>query len=317
MAGRSWKDLKRRGLQASSVNHFPKIEKGKLLEQVSSHNPKLRSLLEKRKELEGRFHSLISGGEHLEPRDAARFNVPTFAQRQAQEREWERKREHRYRRNLELRRQGRTDKRRRSAEPSEVSQWQARRDAPSLGGVDRWLAQRDRDRQSLREQARDRLAPLDNVANVGRGLRRPMGDLDRQLDEMDRKLAAEGVSDSERDDIRRALSTDKLQQAGLKKMNKYSTMAEAPRRAAEKLNNEWRGRQQQISGAMDCFGPYVRRSRRRLSTATGGSGDLFERMARNRERALTRRKERREQEERDEARRERALRRRRAKDRFL
>jgi hypothetical protein len=52
-------------------------------------------------------------------------------------------------------------------------------------------------------------------------------------------------------------------------------------------------------------------AKRRLSTDSGGSGDLFERMQRNRQRALTRRQERREQERQDEQRRERALRNRR------
>ena len=66
--------------------------------------------------------------------------------------------------------------------------------------------------------------------------------------------------------------------------------------------------EQQISGAMDRAGPYFERSNRRLSTETGGSGNLFERMERNRELALQRRKEKRRDEDRDEARRQRARR---------
>ena len=78
-----------------------------------------------------------------------------------------------------------------------------------------------------------------------------------------------------------------------------------------KIDRFWEQRQREISGAMDETGPYVNRSRDRLSTDTGGSGDIFERMQRNRQRALQRREEQRRQEERDEARRQRARRNRR------
>ncbi len=314
MAGRSWKDLKPRTPSASTAPQPPQLNQGQVLEQAGRDSPQLGRLLDQRKALESRINSLVSGEENMDPRDAARFNVPTFAQRQAQQREWEHQREINQQRNMAALRQGRAEERRIPSPTSEVGQWVAQRDAQQpQDGVSRWLAQRDQGRQALRDQARDRLAPLDRVADVGRQLRQPMSNMSSQLDQMDQRLAQEGVSDSERDEIRRALAADKLKETN-KQLEKYSKMVEAPKRAVEKIDQKWQGRQQQISGAMDRFGPYVERSRRRLSTETGGSGDLFERMARNREQALTRRQERREQEQRDEARRERALRRRRDRD---
>ena len=54
---------------------------------------------------------------------------------------------------------------------------------------------------------------------------------------------------------------------------------------------------------MDRMGTYSDTAKRRLSTRTGGSGDLFERMERNRQAALNARQEKRRQEARDEERR--------------
>jgi len=311
MAGRSWKDL-RKAPQPDPATAPPSLpDQDNILQRASQQSPRLGQLLEQRQALQGRIDSLVSGNNNMDPRDAARFSVPTFAQRQAQQREWEQRQNALQQRNLERRRQNRTPETppvRVRSRSSEASQWLSRRDSQPQDGVSRWLDQRDQSRQALREQLRSRAAPLERVSGVGRQLRQPLNKLSGQLNQLDRQLKQQGL-DSERDELRR-LGADKLAKAN-KKLDKYSKILEAPKKAAGKIDNQWRQRQNQMSGAMDRYGPYVERSRRRLSSDTGGSGDLFERMSRNRERALTRLQQRRQQEQRDEQRRERALRRRR------
>ena len=108
--------------------------------------------------------------------------------------------------------------------------------------------------------------------------------------------------------------TDSLERVS-SQVGQYSRMAEAPMRAVRNIDRFWEQRQRQIGGAMDRAGPYFDRSRERLSTETGGSGDIFERLQANRQRALQRRQEQRREEERDEARRQRARRNRREENR--
>ena len=311
MAGRSWKDLRKGPQSSASAPHSPVLDQDEVLQRASRQSPQLGSLLEQRKALQERINSLVSGNDNTDPREVARFNVPTFAQRQAQQREWEQRQNAQQQRSLELRRQNRapdTPFTRARSLPSEASQWLARRDTQPQDGVGRWLNQRDRDRQILRDQARNRMAPLDRLTNAAQKLRQPFNNISSQLDQLDRRLSQQGL-DSERDELRRP-GADKLAKAN-QQLDKYSKLLEAPKKAVEKIDKGWQQRQNQISGAMDRFGPYVERSRHRLSTETGGSGDLFERMSRNRERALSRRQQRRQQEQRDEHRRARAVRRRR------
>lgn len=295
MPGRTWRDLRSNpsgGRQPSTTD----------TRGTTQTSPRLASLLEQRRELENRFQALTSGtGEALDPRDAARFHVPTFAERQAQQREWEAKRAELQNRATELRRQARGES---------APQQQDRADAGDRGrsmdsSVSQWLSRRDAQRRSLRDAARDRLSPLNEVAGVGRQLQGSLSRASGQLRDLDRQLAAQGLT-SERDELR-GLGTDRLTQAS-SQVDKYTRMAEAPTRAVEKIDRFWENRQRDISGAMDQIGPYVDRSQRRLSTESGGSGDLFERMQRNRMRALQRRQELRREEARDEARRNRARR---------
>ncbi len=106
MAGRTWKDLK----QGSTNSSESKAPSGAIVKKaVAQQSPRLASLLEKRQALENRLQALTSGAdEALDPRDAARFKVPTFAQRQAQQREWEAQREALQTRTLKIRRQARS-----------------------------------------------------------------------------------------------------------------------------------------------------------------------------------------------------------------
>jgi len=260
MPGRTWRDLTNNTAPAAGANPSPPAGAGDVVARAAQGSPRLAGLLEQRELLENRLRALTSGaGTALDAREDARFRVPSFAERQQQQREWESRRSELQTRALDLRRQAR-----RNETPPENtvarSNLRNRPDTDIGSNVNQWLARRDSQRRSLRDTARDRLAKVSS-----------------QID-------------------------------------KYTKMAEAPMRAVRKIDRSWEDRQRQISGAMDRTGPYVDRSQRRLSTDTGGSGDIFERMQRNRRRALERRAEQRRQEERDEARRQRASRLRKSKE---
>ncbi|EGW55138.1 hypothetical protein [Candidatus Endoriftia persephonae] len=303
MPGRTWRDLQHNPAPGPSDQSIPVGDRASGTARAVQQSPRLAALLQQRKALESRLHTLTSGeGEPLDPRDAARFQVPSFAERRTQQRAWEAHREALQRRSAELRRAARSGSSRPgSAAPSTST---TRSDATSHGSsVNQWLARRDTQRQTLREAARDRLSPLNNLANVGRQLGGSLSRTSAQLRNLDRQLAEHGL-DQEREELRK-LGADKLSKATAQ-LDKYTKMAEAPQRAVEKIDQFWQDRQRQISGAMDQTGPYAERTRRRLSTDNGGSGDLFERMQRNRMRALQRRQEQRREEERDQARRDRA-----------
>ncbi|MEM7686407.1 MAG: hypothetical protein AAF293_16380, partial [Pseudomonadota bacterium] len=98
---------------------------------------------------------------------------------------------------------------------------------------------------------------------------------------------------------------DKIDKVG-GKLAKANKALAAPSNAVKKVEQSWMQRRQQIEGPMDRFSNYADNSERRLSPETGGSGDLFARMQRNRERALQRQREQQRQEDQDRRRRERA-----------
>ncbi len=271
-------------------------QKQKALERAKKVSPRLAGLLEQREGLESRMRNLSGGSQtEISPSDAVRFQVASFAERQAQQRIWESRRE-------QLRTQA-ADIRNQSRNSSSVSRSASRSSGSPQGSVNQWLARRDAQRQNLREGARDRLSPLNDVAQVGRRLGGSLSSASQQLRNLDRQLADQGLS-QESEELR-SLGGGRLNQTQ-STVSKYTKMAEAPLRAVNKIDNFWKKRQQEISGPMDKASSYVDRNRRRLSTRTGGSGDLFERMERNRDRALQRRKEKQREEARDEARRKRA-----------
>ncbi len=318
MAGRTWRDLRRRPTNTTEANS---TLGGTFRQPVAQQSPRLTNLLEQRQALENRLKTLTSGtGETLNARDAARFQVPTFAERQRQQREWEAQREALQARALEVRTQARDlnypnnlnnlDNSRRVDTPDRSTTFSRRTGRDNLASsatepVNQWLARRDMQRRSLRDAARERLSPLNDVADVGNQIKSSLSRASGQLRDLDRQLAANNLNE-ERSELRR-LGSDKLTKA-TSQVDKYTKMAEAPMRMVKKIDSFWESRQNKISGAMDQTGSYFDRSQRRLSTDSGGSGDLFERMQRNRMQALKRRQEQRRQEERDEARRERARR---------
>lgn len=301
MPGRTWRDL------VSGTTPSTGAAPAQPAATVGAPPARLAGLLEQREALEARLRGLVSGsGGAQDAREAARFHVPTFAERQAQQREWEMRREALNRRAAETRRQ--------AGGGGSASREPALRRPPLPMGADsvnQWLSRRDSRRHSLRDAARDRLSPLNDAARVGRQAGTSLsraGDslrsLDRVMNERDMGRAGGSANGSGTDSLDRVSS----------QIGQVSSMAEAPMRAVRKIDRFWEQRERQISGAMDQTGSYFDRSRERLSTETGGSGDVFERLRQNRQRALQRRQEQRRQEERDEARRERARRNKREED---
>lgn len=201
------------------------------------------------------------------------------------------------------------------AQPGQSSGTGGRPALPRTGISDRVRGARD----GLRNGLDDLEAPLndgvrgarkvtDRIDQVGRPLRQlgsQVENYQKQLRDLDSKLEAEGISKKERDEIRKSVGGDKIDKVG-GRLAKANQVLSAPGRAVDKIETGWMQRRQQIEGPMDRFSSYADNSERRLSPETGGSGDLFERMQRNRERALERQREQQMQEEQDRRRRDRA-----------
>lgn len=278
-----------------------------------------------RRALEDRLRNLTglpgqqgSGDAHRD----ARFQVPSFAERQAQIRAWE------------TQRQARAGQAARDAQGrwgSGIGSAPAGEHGPGLpdpalpgpasglgatalgaGFADRTAGLRDgvtdrsrRTRETLLRGPRAAAAQVDAIGRPLRDIGGQVSDQSRQLDEMDRKLAAEGVSEAERDEIRRAVKGDEIQKvSGI--IDRANTALAAPKKAVDRVDRAWAARERQIAGPMDQVSNYASTRDRRLSTDTGGSGDLFDRMQANRLSALRRRQTAQMQDRRDERRRERA-----------
>ncbi|WP_425071348.1 hypothetical protein [Sagittula sp. S175] len=281
---------------------------------------RLSQLMQERQALEDRLRNLTglpgqqgSGDPHRD----ARFQVPTFAQRQAEIRQWEAQRQAQLAQGPQQA-QARWGQQM-QAQPQGLPPLPGTLPATGLGATglspgvsDRIRAQRtaftNRTR-TAREGLLDRpRAVAEQVDSIGRPLRQlgnQFAQQDAKLDEMDRKLAAEGVSQSERDEIRRSVSNPDVNKAA-KVLQRANAALEAPKKAVAKIDQFWKRREQQISGPMDRFSGYAADRERRLSTETGGSGDLFERMQTNRQSALRNRQQARMRDRADERRRERA-----------
>ncbi len=94
MPGRTWRDLQHNPAPGPSDQSIPVGDRASGTARAVQQSPRLAALLQQRKALESRLHTLTSGeGEPLDPRDAARFQVPSFAERRTQQRAWEAHRE--------------------------------------------------------------------------------------------------------------------------------------------------------------------------------------------------------------------------------
>jgi hypothetical protein len=323
MPRRSWRDLDRAEGPASpaagpaATQDVPRGPGD--LEAAAALVPdsRLNTLMEERRALEDRLRNLtgLPGQQGTQdPHRDARFQVPSFGERQAEIRRWE------------ARRQARMTRRQqdvwRGSERWAHALQSAREEPPALpapasglgatGLSDRMRALRggltDRSRaarESLLARPREVAGRIDEAGRPLRQLGEQLKDRDRQLEEMDRKLAAEGISEAERQEIREAVSSDAVDKVSAV-LGRANRAIDAPKKAVARIEQFWERREQQISGPMDRFSGYAADRERRLSTETGGSGDLFQRMQANRMSALRRRQESRMQERREERRRERA-----------
>lgn len=298
------------------------------MDRAAQQNPQFGELLRKREQLEQRMHNALGGGAGaISPRDAARFQVPTMAQRRAEHRAWEQARD----RNRpaapengeaaigrQLSAVGEriarvvpaiprlpmrpTAGERGSASPLDPSQWLAQRDAARSGGGN--------DEYDRLDQRLDRARSQLSNAN-------PMRDLDRQFEEADRKLAAEGL-DSERGEL-----ASMKKNIGLDHFNRPSAAADdifgafrsttdRTRDAGERIEQNWLSRRDAIGGQdMESYMRPLREMQSRVLSMS--ATDFAERSDRLRQAALDRVRERRQEQDADEARRSRALENRRAR----
>lgn len=321
MPRRSWRDLDRSPSPASAglpVDNRPSGPSE--LEQAAALLPgsRLEHLLEERRALEQRLRQLTGLAQQHGSGDAhrdARFSVPSFAERQAELRQWE------------SQRQSQRDRRAQQAWGNQARWQNQRAQSPHLGlpepatnlgatGLSSGMGEltrglsagTDRLRQTANpalDRPRAAAARLDEWGRPLRQMGDQLADQSRQMDDLDRRLAAEGVSEAERAEVRSAVRADEIDRVS-SVLDRANQALEAPKRAVAKIDRFWQEREQQISGPMDRFSGYAAERDRRLSTEFGGSGDLFERMQSNRMRALERRQEYRMQERRDERRRARA-----------
>lgn len=281
---------------------------------------RLGQLLAERETLERRLRGL-AGGPGTDGRDpafAARFPVMTFAERQAQQRELDARRDRIRQAQDDLRRTSRNPAasarrlrglpdtpptERRGAGTPNIPATAAGASGAALGLRNRFASRSTAARSAILDPARRFIAPLDEVGRPLREVGRKFGDARRQLRDLDKRLAAEGISEAERAEIRKALHGDTLDKVG-GRLDKANEVLAAPKKLVDKVETGWRERERQIAGPMDRASSYAKRRDRRLSPETGGSGDLFERMLRNRQLALQRRREQQEQEQRDQRRRD-------------
>lgn len=307
MAGRTWRDLqpqsnsinvnKKKGTnqknqampsELNSTNQSHDIDE--LKKNALTQSPGLSRLINERNALESKMNHLSSGGsfgDQLNPRDKARFYVPSFAERQAEQRQWEQER---------LAGRNRILASRIHENASEPQPLRNLDQTPTQSQVSQWMRNRDQQRNNRREASRDRLSSLRELGNSANRARSALDNMSNNLDQLDRMSTDQGFdqdNNSSRSD--RSQSQSELRSA-----------LDKPMRNIEKIEQTWDEKRDQISGAMDKIGPYVNQIEKRLSIDEGGSGNIFERMQRNRDRALTKRKQQLQQEKKDNNRRERA-----------
>lgn len=267
----------------------------------------LNQLLTRRNELEARLRGL-TGESQQDPAISQRFPVASFAERRQQEQAWA------------AQRAAARQRQQQGTEPTPLgtprgslpaSPLEGRMDAGlpgrsglSTGPDNRFTTASQQARSGLRRIG-EALTPLQSVSQPVSEARQSVDGARDQLRDLDRQLASEGVSETDRAELRKTLQGDRLDKTSAV-LNRAQTALDAPQRAVERIESGWRSREQRLTGAMDRFSSYADRREQRLSLDRGGSGDLFARMQANRQRALERRREQQQTEQRDQQRRDRA-----------
>ncbi|HSF94899.1 MAG TPA: hypothetical protein VLA52_07715 [Thermohalobaculum sp.] len=289
---------------------------------------RLGELLRQRRALEARIAGLAGlPGAPGDDAQTARYPVMSFAERRREQAEWAARRNALRAQQDEIR--GRTGDAAGGSQPAPEPGGLAptplearlgaglpiRTDLSSgrthLGAARDWISDRTSGLRSgigaARRRVQEAITPVNRVADVGNDLQRQTDDAGRQLRDLDRRLAEEGVSEADRAEIRDSIGGEQISKVS-GPLARANSALNAPRRAVERVDEGWQRRERAVTGAMDRFGSYAEMRDRRLSPETGGSGDLFERMRANRMAALERRREQQRAEERDQARRDRARR---------
>lgn len=268
----------------------------------------LNQLLSQRNELEAKLRGL-TGGSQQDPAISQRFPVASFAERRQQEQAWAAQRA------AARQRQQAGNESAPLSTPRgglPTSPLEGRMDAGLPGrsglseGPDNRFATASRQARSGLRRVGEALTPLQSVSQPVREARQSVDGARDQLRDLDRQLASEGVSETDRAELRKTLQGDRLDKTSAV-LNRAQSALDAPQRAVERIESGWQAREQRLTGAMDRFSSYADRREQRLSLDSGGSGDLFARMQANRQRALERRREQQQAEQRDQQRRERAL----------
>lgn len=285
---RSWKDLTPQGLQNGSRPIRPgSFAQPNGLEDAAALLPDspITDLLKQRQTLEAHMAGLTQGANSSDPREAIRFPVASFAQRQQQEQEWEQQRTAAYIR-ARQRIRGSVGGGRTSMVPMTPFEERSQAGLPERSGLG---ANRDTN-------------GLSSLKALGQSLNSQAQNMSRQMKDLDRQLAEKDVSQADRDEIQKTMHGKEVASIGgaLSKANKT---LDAPKKLVGKLLGD---KLDYLTAPMDSAGPYAQERERRLSSETGGSGDLFDRMKANRKRALERRREQHLQELRDEGRRKKA-----------
>jgi hypothetical protein len=264
----------------------------------------LNQLLAQRNALEAKLRGLTGQGEQDEA-ISQRFPVASFAERRQQEQAWAAQRAAE-RHRLQQTPPG-TPRGGLPTSPLEgrMDAGQAGRSGLSQGADNRFVTANRRARSGLR-QIGESLTPPQSVSQPVRDVRQSVDGARDQLRDLDQQLASEDVSERDRAEIRDMMQGDRLDKTSAV-LNRAQSALDAPKRAVEKIESGWLAREQQLTGPMDRASRYANRREQRLSLDRGGSGDLFERMQANRQRALERRREQQQAEQRDQRRRERAL----------
>lgn len=275
----------------------------------------LARLMEQRQALEQRMQSL-TGGENMDSRTAALYQVRPMAERIAEHRDWQRSREDATRRAAGQAGERARDEREQSAERLEVRGTPRPAEAMPLRPTS---AERDRLRQRQPSEAESFLAGRDLVSGLGGVLGR--FDVTRALD---RKMKGSGAE-------KLAGGVEKLQRL----IDRSASTMKAPERAERVIDEDWLKRRDQVGGpdlaryeqgfrkrAERLFGEGAGESLANLQERTEGLREQVmgrrreERgeavaSARQSERARQRREARRQAEQGDEDRRQRAVQRRR------
>ena len=322
MARKSWKSLVNETQEAPVSLGEASLHAPESLLDIAARagDSRLPQLLKEREALEGKMKGLMGGSGPLAPQDNPRFPVASFAQRMADQQDWENGRE----RPGYVARTHSSQNETGRAEPVPALRASALEQRLSDGGISRMW------QESAPASALNKLNDKTRLPKVQKALRHEskilksskkavkdmqgsVNDYKRDLKDLDKKLADHDVSKADREEIRGLMGGKQINKVS-SALSRADNLLNAPKRAADKIDGSWGKRRKKINGAMDKTSNYADRRRRRLSTESGGSGDLLIRMAQARQRALEKRQKKQKQQEVDQRRRDRAVKRKREKD---